>query len=101
MLHKDYVRKGSVEKNRWSWISRGWSQDELIGGESPVVKWLWLWLSLGVLSWQLGCEDRRLGDWREMAASLIASQLAHWVAGYSPDSNDVSTEAEESPLLSR
>jgi hypothetical protein len=23
MLHKDYNRKGSVEKNPWSWVSRG------------------------------------------------------------------------------
>jgi hypothetical protein len=23
MLHKDYYRKSSVEKNLWSWVSRG------------------------------------------------------------------------------
>jgi hypothetical protein len=36
MLHKDYDRKGSVEKK----ISgRGaWRKDELIGGKPPVVK---------------------------------------------------------------
>jgi hypothetical protein len=43
MLHTDYYRKGSVEKeNLWSWVSRTWRQDELIGGKPPVVKWLWL-----------------------------------------------------------
>jgi hypothetical protein len=39
MLHKDYYRWSSVEKK----ISgrepqEAWSQDELIGGKSPVVK---------------------------------------------------------------
>jgi hypothetical protein len=35
-----------------------------------------------------------------MAASLAVSQLdQQWSCGILPDSNDVSTEAEESPLL--
>jgi hypothetical protein len=39
MLHKDYYRKGSAGKKKfWSWFSRGWRQDELIGGKPPVVK---------------------------------------------------------------
>jgi hypothetical protein len=39
MLHKDYNRKGSVEKKKlWSWASKAWSQDELIGGKPSVVK---------------------------------------------------------------
>jgi hypothetical protein len=39
MLHKDYDRKGSVEKNLWSWVSKGWRQGKLIGGKPPVVKY--------------------------------------------------------------
>jgi hypothetical protein len=42
LLHMDYDRKGSVEKNLWSWTSRVWRQDELIYGKPPVVKYLWL-----------------------------------------------------------
>jgi hypothetical protein len=41
MLHKDYYRKESVEKKKkdvWSWVSRDWRQDKLIGGKPPVVK---------------------------------------------------------------
>jgi hypothetical protein len=45
MLHKDYYRKGSVEKisDRESQGAR--RQDELIGGKVPVVTWLRLWPS--------------------------------------------------------
>jgi hypothetical protein len=28
MLHKDYYRKGSVEKNLWSWVSRGLTRQQ-------------------------------------------------------------------------
>jgi hypothetical protein len=40
MLHKDYDRKGSVaEKKKLSCDPKGaWRQDELIGGNPPVVK---------------------------------------------------------------
>jgi hypothetical protein len=39
MLHKDYDRKGSIEKKKFGRESqRGWRQDELIGGKPPVVK---------------------------------------------------------------
>jgi hypothetical protein len=39
MLHKDYYRKGSVEKKNSSRESQGaWRQDEVIGGKPPVVK---------------------------------------------------------------
>jgi hypothetical protein len=39
MLHKDYDRKGSVEKKISGRESQGaWRQDELIGGKPPVVK---------------------------------------------------------------
>jgi hypothetical protein len=38
MLSKDYNRKCSAEKSYWSWVSRGWRQDELTGGKPPVVK---------------------------------------------------------------
>jgi hypothetical protein len=40
LLHKDYNRKGSVEKKNISGReSQGtWCQDELIGGKPPVVK---------------------------------------------------------------
>jgi hypothetical protein len=38
MLHKDYYRKGSVEKRLSGRESQGvWRQDELIGGKPPVV----------------------------------------------------------------
>jgi hypothetical protein len=39
MLHKDYYRKGSVDKTisgRESQVA--WRQDELISGKPPVVK---------------------------------------------------------------
>jgi hypothetical protein len=39
MLHKDYYRKGSVEKEIFGRESQGaWLQDELIGGKALVVK---------------------------------------------------------------
>jgi hypothetical protein len=39
MVHKDYDRKGSVEKKIVGRESqRAWRQDELIGGKPPVVK---------------------------------------------------------------
>jgi hypothetical protein len=39
VLHKDYDRKGSVEKIFSGRESQGvWRQDELIGGKPPVVK---------------------------------------------------------------
>jgi hypothetical protein len=39
MLHKDYDRKGSVEKEISGRESYGaWHHDELIGGKPPLVK---------------------------------------------------------------
>jgi hypothetical protein len=38
MLHKDYGRKSSLEKNRWSLTSSGLVQVEFIGDKPPVVK---------------------------------------------------------------
>jgi hypothetical protein len=39
MLHKDYDRKGSVEKKISGHEKQGaWRQDELIGGKHSVVK---------------------------------------------------------------
>jgi hypothetical protein len=39
MLHKDYDRKGYVEKKTCGRESQGaWRQDELIGGKPQVVK---------------------------------------------------------------
>jgi hypothetical protein len=38
MLHKDYYRKGSVEKKSGRKSQEAWRQDELIGGKLPVVK---------------------------------------------------------------
>jgi hypothetical protein len=39
MFHKDYDRKGSVEKEISGREPQGaWRQDELIGGKPPVVK---------------------------------------------------------------
>jgi hypothetical protein len=40
MLHKDYDRKSSVAKKEHSGREpqEAWRQDELIGGEPPVVK---------------------------------------------------------------
>jgi hypothetical protein len=41
MLHKDYDRKGSVEKKNACREYQGtWHQDKLIGGKPPVVKLL-------------------------------------------------------------
>jgi hypothetical protein len=37
MLHKDYVLKGSAEKNSGHDRQGAWRQDELIGGKPPVV----------------------------------------------------------------
>jgi hypothetical protein len=38
MLHKDYGRKGSVEKNISGRNPQGaWSQDELMGDKPPAV----------------------------------------------------------------
>jgi hypothetical protein len=38
ILHKDYDRKGSVEKISGGKPLEAWRQDELIGGKPPVVK---------------------------------------------------------------
>jgi hypothetical protein len=38
MLRKDYVRKGSVEKNADRESQGTWRQDKLIDGRPPVVK---------------------------------------------------------------
>jgi hypothetical protein len=39
MLHKDYSRKGSVEKKiSGRELQVAWRPDELIGGKPPVVK---------------------------------------------------------------
>jgi hypothetical protein len=38
MLHKDYDRKGSVEKISGRESKGAWRQDELIGGKPSVVK---------------------------------------------------------------
>jgi hypothetical protein len=38
MLHKDYDRIGSVEKNSGREPQGIWRQDELIGGKPPVAK---------------------------------------------------------------
>jgi hypothetical protein len=41
MLHKDYDRKGSIEKkkkNLWSKSQGAWRKEELIGGKPPIVK---------------------------------------------------------------
>jgi hypothetical protein len=38
-LHKDYDRKGSVDKKVSGRESQGaWAKDELIGGKPPVIK---------------------------------------------------------------
>jgi hypothetical protein len=38
MLHKDYDRKGAVEKLSGCNPHEVWRQEELIGGKPPVVK---------------------------------------------------------------
>jgi hypothetical protein len=38
MLHKDYYRKGSVEKISGRESQGAWRQDELIRGKPPVLK---------------------------------------------------------------
>jgi hypothetical protein len=38
MLHNDYIRKCSVEKNTGRESQGAWRQDELMGGKQPVVK---------------------------------------------------------------
>jgi hypothetical protein len=38
MLHKDYDRKGSLEKICGPGFQGAWRQDEMIGGKLPVVK---------------------------------------------------------------
>jgi hypothetical protein len=38
MLHKDYDRKGSVEKISLCESQAAWREEELTGGEPPVVK---------------------------------------------------------------
>jgi hypothetical protein len=40
MLHKDYNRKGSVEKICGRDPHGAWRQGELIGGKLPVAKYL-------------------------------------------------------------
>jgi hypothetical protein len=37
-LHKDYYRKGSVEKISGRGSQGGWRQGELLGGKLPIVK---------------------------------------------------------------
>jgi hypothetical protein len=44
LLHKDYDRKGSIEKNAGRESREAWRQDQLIYRKTPVVKQLWLWL---------------------------------------------------------
>jgi hypothetical protein len=43
MLHEDYDRRCSIEKNSVRESQGAYRQDELIHGKPPVVKWLWLW----------------------------------------------------------
>jgi hypothetical protein len=38
MLHKDYDRKGSIEKTVDRGSQGAWHQNELIGGKPPIVK---------------------------------------------------------------
>jgi hypothetical protein len=38
VLHKDYDRKGSVEKKLMAESQVAWRYDETIGGKPPVVK---------------------------------------------------------------
>jgi hypothetical protein len=38
MLHKEYDRKSSVEKNSGREPQGVWRQEEVIGGKPPVVK---------------------------------------------------------------
>jgi hypothetical protein len=38
MLHKDYYRKGSVEKISGPSSQEAWREDGMIGGKPPVVK---------------------------------------------------------------
>jgi hypothetical protein len=52
VLHKDYDRKGSVEKISGRESQGSCRQDELIGGKPPVVKQLWLWNELLAISSQ-------------------------------------------------
>jgi hypothetical protein len=42
VLHKEYNRKYSLEKNSGRESQGAWRQDEMIGGKPPVVKCLWL-----------------------------------------------------------
>jgi hypothetical protein len=38
MLHKDYVCRGSVEKETLVMSLEAWLQDELLGGKLPFLK---------------------------------------------------------------
>jgi hypothetical protein len=38
VLHKDYYRKGLVEKNSGRGSQGAWHQEEMIGGKPPVIK---------------------------------------------------------------
>jgi hypothetical protein len=58
MLHRDYYRKGYVGKKIAGQESQGaWSQDEVIGGKPPAVKYLWLGFKRVVVEW-----DREWGE---------------------------------------
>jgi hypothetical protein len=46
MLHKEFNRKGSVQKITGRESQGAWRQDVLIGGKSPLLKLLWLWTSV-------------------------------------------------------
>jgi hypothetical protein len=53
MLHKEYDRKGSVEKISGRESQGTWRQDELIGGKQPVVNELSLYLKYEILGLDL------------------------------------------------
>jgi hypothetical protein len=61
-LHKDYDRRCSIGKKYSGRESQeAQSQDELIGGKSSVVKWLWLWVE-SIESYS--CEKTEVSSWR-------------------------------------
>jgi hypothetical protein len=59
MLHKEYERKGIVEKISGREPQGAWHQDELIGGNSAVVKqfWLWIWVQWIEVSWLVSSQS--------------------------------------------
>jgi hypothetical protein len=62
MLHKDYYRKGSVEKISGRESQGAWRQDELIGGK------LWLIMS----QWRATAEESGVDSRRNKRASRPA-----------------------------